>query len=444
MNFKRFFLLLLALTLVIALASCNGGDDNKCESHVDADDNYLCDKCGEHFDDGDETENNETATGVSVTFVVKFDGGETLSGVKFTLTRGDKVYSLESGTDGKVNATVDLGVYEVDVLFETLPEYCWTETYGLKVEEGTETLEIIIVDNTPNGSAENPFWINENETPISVAPGEEIFFNYRGSTVKNVTIESDKLVINFNGNSYSAVDGVVYAQISPAEIGQITIFSIKNVSDSVVDTTLKAYAPLGSEENPFELTGNTATAAVTEDQSLYYIYKAEKDGVLLLVSPTEGNSISVTRNVIKYVEGLEEPIIIPILAQTNGGSAIYAYVKEGEEIKISVSYVGDSLAEDKTHDVEFTVNIYAGTEEDAVPVFGEDAALSIDAGASVVFVAAADGEVVINAAESVTVSLNGELLTPEANGKYGLDVKAYDKFTVVNNSGEISVVGIEL
>lgn len=43
--------LIMTLTLVLGLVSCGGGDS--CE-HVDADDNSLCDKCGEKFSDGDE------------------------------------------------------------------------------------------------------------------------------------------------------------------------------------------------------------------------------------------------------------------------------------------------------------------------------------------------------------------------------------------------------
>ena len=46
---KKFLIILLALTLVMSLASCK-----KCKEHIDADDDYRCDICGENFDDGDE------------------------------------------------------------------------------------------------------------------------------------------------------------------------------------------------------------------------------------------------------------------------------------------------------------------------------------------------------------------------------------------------------
>ena len=445
MNIKRFSVLLLVSMLAFALASCNGGNDSKCDGHVDADDNYLCDKCGEHYDDGDENQNdNQGNTGVNVTFVVRFADGVPLSGVNFTLTRGDKVYSLTSGADGKVTGNIDPATYEVNVDSETLPEYCWADTYGLKVEEGSDILEIIIVDNTPNGSLDNPFWLTETETAISVAPGEEIFFNYRGSTLKNVTIESDDLVINFNGESFAAVNGVVSAQILPEDIGKITVFSIKNISEIAVNTIMKAYAPLGSEENPYELTGNGATATVPYEQAVHYIYTADKDGVIVIIANTSGGNIVATRNVTKYIEGLDEPIIIPIVSSTDESTSIYTYVKAGEEIKVSVTYNGDDAEEGKTNNVEYTVNYYAGTSADPVPVFGDDISLSIDAGASVVFKAAANGTINVSASEAVSLTFGGKELTPDTNGKYTLTVKANDKFTLKNNSDSIEPIEIYL
>lgn len=447
MNFKRFLMLLLALSLVASLAACNGGGgDNTDEcTHVDADDDYLCDKCGEHFDDGDETEGNQPgATNAEISFVVKFADGNTLSGVKFTLTRGDKVYELESGADGSVKHTVDFGTYEVYVDSETLPEYCYADTYGLKIEEGVNSLDIIIVDNTPNGSRENPFWLTENETDISIEPGAELHFNYRGSTLKILTIDNEHLIINFNGESFTPIDGVVSAEIAPAEIGQITTFSIKNGSASPVNAILKAYAPLGTEENPFELSGNTATATVAEEQEMHYIYTAEKDGVLLILNKTEGGSITAVRNLEKYIEGFDEPIIIPIHSQTNDGNSTYTYVKAGEKIKISASYTGNYATDGETHDVEFGFTLYEGTEADPVPVFGDDLSISLDGGASIVFVAAADGTVVISADEGTTLSLNGNALTVGADSRYTIEVKANDRITAENSTEEISRVEIIL
>ena len=447
MNFKRILMLLMAVCLVASLAACNNGGDNTNDecSHVDADDNYLCDKCGEHFDDGDEKQDGGSeTTSAEVNFVVKFSDGKTLSGVKFTLTRGDQIYDLESGADGSVKATVDFGTYEVYVDSETLPEYCYADTYGLKVEEGTSSLDIVIVDNTPNGSLDNPFWLTENETEVSIEAGAELHFNYRGSTLKNLTIENEHLVITYMGESFTAVDGVVSAQIAPAAIGNITTFTIKNTSQSAVNALIKAYASLGTDENPIELTGDTATATVAEEQEVHYIYTAERDGVLLLLSKTEGGSITAVRNLEKYIEGFDEPIIVPIYAQTNEGISTYTYVKAGEQIKISVSYTGDFTTDGETHDVEFGFALYEGTETDPVPVFGDDISISLDGGSSVVFVAAADGTVVLSADEGTSVSLNGENLTPDSDGNYTVEVKANDKINVDNTTTEISRVNITL
>ena len=50
---KKLFLLIFFLLAALSLASCDFGDNPPCE-HRDADDNSLCDECGESYSDGDE------------------------------------------------------------------------------------------------------------------------------------------------------------------------------------------------------------------------------------------------------------------------------------------------------------------------------------------------------------------------------------------------------
>ena len=44
---------IVAVILIIVFTGGNADEGEGCIGHVDADDDYLCDKCGEHFDDGD-------------------------------------------------------------------------------------------------------------------------------------------------------------------------------------------------------------------------------------------------------------------------------------------------------------------------------------------------------------------------------------------------------
>ena len=56
-NLKRILMLLLALSLVFALFSCNDTGDEPCDEHTDDDEDGICDvceECIEHFDDDED------------------------------------------------------------------------------------------------------------------------------------------------------------------------------------------------------------------------------------------------------------------------------------------------------------------------------------------------------------------------------------------------------
>ncbi len=379
------------IALVVVLIIVLGG---KC-NHVDADDDYLCDNCGEHFDDGDEG-GDPASSETEVTFNVVLDNGDTLAGVTFTLKRGDVVHTLTSGADGTVKLTLAVGVYEVEFDSDTLPEYCWGETYGVKIEEGTTSATLSVVDNRPDGSAKKPYTLTEDEVEITLASNQEIYYSTHGASTRYLTINSSNLAVTYNGQNYFAVDGVITVEITSANTDSPAIFSVRNIDVETVTTTMRLESPLGSNDNPIVMTESSATAKVPAEKTVYYTYMADKDGVLVLTTPTLGNSITITRYVTKIVDnnGVEESIIVPILAGTDSGSSAYIPVYEGEEIRIGVSFTAPKnsieLAETdedraKLYSVSFSISVYAGSESDPVPVHDSSIGLTLDAGQSFVF-----------------------------------------------------------
>ena len=379
--------IIVAIVLIILLSG------NKCPGHVDANDDYLCDNCGEHFDDGDEVKPSEN-NGVEVTFTVLLDNGQPLSGVKFTLTRGDKTYSFISGADGTVKQSIIPATYALSYDAETLPEYCWIDIPGVKIENSTTSVTITVIDNKPDGSLNKPFPANDESSEITVAPGEELYFSCRGQSLRYVSIKSDSLVVNYNGETYSAIDGEIKVPVSSVDVETPTIFSVKNISTESVTATMEIYAPLGSYDNPHKLTSTTATAEVVTETSVYYVYTAEKDGVFVISSPTSGNDILITRNIVND----EGEIVSTITAESSEDSKGYIYVTNGDEIKIAISYVApksdDSTkpvadkgneTQTESHTVEFSFNIYGATNEDPVPVYNNDILIRLDAGKTLVF-----------------------------------------------------------
>ena len=393
------------LVAVVVLIILLGGGKNKCE-HIDADDDYLCDKCGEHFDDGDE-EVIPDVKEAEVNFVVRLDNGDTISGIKFILTRGDAVYTLVSGADGSIKAKIPVGVYEVTYDSETIPEYCWGETYGVKIEEGTTSAEIKIVDNRPNGTVGKPYPVSADAMDITIAPGEELYYSCRGVSLRYLTIENSDLVVNYDGESYSAIDGIISVGVVSSDVETPIIFSVKNPTSDSISASMEIIAPLGSSDNPIEMTESHATCQLADGESIYYRYLVEKEGVLVLTTPTEGSDILITRNIIVINENGEEEVRNTI---TEGASAEYAgyiFVKENDEILIRVSYVApeeegapEAQVESEPVEVEFAIAHYAATDDEPAPIDNSQLNIRLDAGASVTFS--------VKAGMTLSVSVNGE------------------------------------
>ena len=373
MNFKKFFVILLALTVVLSFVACKDDKEDKkeCEGHVDVNDDYLCDKCGVNFDDGDEAPAVVVPKEYDITFVVKLDNGEPLSGIKFTLTRGAKSFALESDSNGIASQKLEAGPYAIEYDYETLPEYCVPDTFGFKLEEDTSTVELVIVNNTPDGTATKPFPVRENETEITLNAGEEIYFVYRGATTKKLTIAEEGITVSYNGTTYNAENGVVSLDFYP-EIGKETLYSVKNNTDSLITTTMSLIAPLGSNENPIPLTESSSVASVSEEETVYYKWTADMDGVLVVTSNCENNNISLSKVI-------ENDVLI--ISQTTGSKAAYLVIKTGEEVTIGVSAINTT----DPIDVDFAIKAYAGTESDPVPVLTDNIYISLSPNQSIIF-----------------------------------------------------------
>lgn len=347
---KKFLTLLLALALVFTLASCVD-EEPVCE-HVDADDDYNCDKCGEHFDDGDENVDdgsNDAAT-ISVTFKVVLDDGAFVPGVKFTLTRSNKDHSYVSGADGSVVAELEAGLYYVNYDYDSLPEGCLPDTSGVKVEEGTKEISLILINNIPDGSAKKPFPISDGETAVTLAAGETLHYNYRGSSVKYLSVDVSGVEVSFGGDIYSLEAGNLPLTINP-QIGEESIFALKNTTESELSFTLYLESPVGSYENPIELSENSMSVTVNYETVVYYNWTVTKDGVLTVTSDDERNNIHVRRIIENDV---------PIDRQTNGELSVSMEVKAGDVITIGVSALeANNSHANQEYDIEisFTLSV---------------------------------------------------------------------------------------
>ncbi len=435
---KKIIILLLAITLIFALASCKKDKDNQptdCSGHVDADDNHKCDKCNADFEDGDEVVEIPT-TYRNVTFSFTLEDGTPVEGVSFTVERGSNIFNLVTGTDGKATQELATGLYSLNCDYTTLPEFCSIDTYGFKVEENTSSVVILVTNNTPDGSREKPFPTSDEPTDLVIDVSQEIFFTYRGTSVQHITINSSDVIVNFNGESYSAVDGLISVVIAPEEIGELTIFSIKNVSGAEAYITLEMISPLGSFDNPIEINADYFGDLFQDGVIRYYKWTAPKDGVFI-ARPTMANAnVTVRRNITKIVDG--EEIIIPIVMQSDDGSAVYMSVDAGDEIIIGLTAVDPGI----TTSIELALLLYEGTASDPVPMYNNSVAISLDGGESLMFIAIGSNGVSIDECHDLIAKCGSNTCTSEG-GSISFDLVDWS-FEIINTSEDRNSIIIKL
>ena len=336
MNIRRLLALAFCLALMFSLASCG-----KCKAHVDKDDDYKCDNCGEDYDDGDEAPSTPCAT---VKFTLRLDTGESIPGVTFTLTRSDeKVYELTTGADGTVTILIEVGAYYLDC--SNLPENCILETPGVKIKEDTTSAELVAINNTPDGSQKKPFFISENENQVLLAPGQEIFYICHASSVRYIKVYNEQITITYDGDTYEAQDGCVEVLLKAVSGGHAE-FSLKNNSNDEILTTFYVEAPLGSRDNPIEISGNSLDVYLSTDSVIYYSWTAERDGVLVVERPVQGVDISLTKN----LEGN-----VPVQSDTSENGVASMVVSAGDVIKIEISVNSEKVGDLTQTQISFII-----------------------------------------------------------------------------------------
>ena len=340
----------LVAIVVVVLVVLLGGNGNKTPdcTHVDKDDDYLCDLCGEHFDDGDEEPEQPAVTTNDVTFIVKLDDGTVLSGAKFAIVRGESRIDLESDANGKACATLERLAYSIEYDTDTLPDYCMPDTFGFKVEEGTHEVTLVVTDNTPNGTMAKPFPILESEIAVNIGAGQELIYIYRGNSMKILSLDNADIIVKCLDEERTATaENPIY--VVPTDIGQATMITLKNPTNEDISCTLHFDAKPGSSENPIEVDESGATVTVNSETFIYYSFTATKDGVITLNCDNERNNITLTRI-------LENDV--PEVKQTFGLSSLSMEVKEGDVITIGVSALeANDNHQNKDYNVEISFTI---------------------------------------------------------------------------------------
>ena len=420
---------LLVVGIILAVILLGGGENEEvCPGHVDKDDDLKCDKCSADYDDGEE--GTEIAK-ENCTFTVVDSDGQKVAGAKFTLERGSVKETLTSDANGVASVALMATTYTVTFDYNSIPEGFQPSVYSVEVTADSTSFELLLVNNNPNGTAERPYYIVENETPIVLLADEEVYYNIRGGSGKTLSIECDEVIVTFNGTPYEPVDGVIEIYIE-SEVDAMNVFSIKNTTTADLDIVIHLESPLGSMDNPIEMTENTVKAEVYVGTSQWYKWTASASGVVLVGSSNPRNNISLINQKTNAVSDT-----------TDGTLGEYMMVSEGDVVLVSVSAMSSREDDSATCEIEFSVALYAGIESDTIPVVKNNFGLSFRAGASLIFITENGGELTISDSD-VTVTYNGETYSPSKLGIVKVTLEAGAIFTITNTSDAPNGIDVEI
>ena len=370
---KKILLILLCLMLAascLVMTAC-GGDDTTCTSHVDADSNGKCDNCGatvevqctEHVDADNDYLCDTCGAAVlpagpaqiDVTLTVKDDSGKVLSGFTAILSHeeNEEYNSVTSASDanGKITAKLYTGTYYVsfDYDVDTLGYYL-TETNSITVADDTTSLELVLIDNNPDGSVDKPYTIMAGENEVLVPAGASYnfiiyravnqFFDATGATGIKIDYSDAEYTADAYGNIYFALLGV---DTNSAEQLVIT-----NTTDADITFSVEVVSAPGTYGNPIVL--DTVGAAVTtpaldSDETFYYTYTATASGRFTITIGTDG----------AYVAMLNSTTYENVNSDEDAADGVIAFeVNEGDVIVIDIT-LDNAVSSDAT--VTFTPDL---------------------------------------------------------------------------------------
>ena len=371
---KKILLFILCFSLIISsliLASC--GDDI-CTEHKDDDKNSVCDNCGEmltppekepcdlHTDadsDGEcdvcgESLGAPAPKEVTLTFNVKDQYGKALTGItpafKDLSNDNSSLVFATPSADGTLTAKLKTGKYFVTYDYDVdAIGYYLTDTSEITVTADMTTVDLILIDNNPNGTLERPFPLSVGENDVIVPANSSYYYIVYRAVKLYVGIEKAGISVTYGEDVYTPdSDGSISFALNGVDTNSAEIFVINNTTASDLTFTVKVNSLPGTSGNPFviENLGEEITVEnIEKDTIIYYSYTATASGKIELKLNSENSYASMinTRN----------SVAVNTSDSLNG--VITVEVLEGDEILIdctvtaegasSVSFVIDRVQE---------------------------------------------------------------------------------------------------
>ena len=260
-----------------------------------------------------------------------------------TFTYGDINIDLEE-TDTNLDEDDDPNTNE----YEMMPGQEIVKDPKITVKAGMEPVALEVMDNTPNGSEERPFVINEDSLTVTVPAGETYHFTLFGGYNRTLHVTDAGAEILFRDQTYAPDEnGSIAVRIVTDSPRDHAYVALTNKNGDTREITLTLVSDPGAMDNPIviETLGEAITANVPQDGMVYYRWTATAAGKLTVTSADAINNISLNNLANSKVTDL-----------TNGAESVTLEVAEGDTITIVVSVIGgDKQAE--TNPVTFTLTL---------------------------------------------------------------------------------------
>ncbi len=301
--------ILLALAVLMATTVAMSACGSVC-NHMDNDQNKFCDICGASLETSAETvaesdteteteaetpAESETTSTVDVTLTVKDQFGNLIAGAALRIIGdgNETVAALTTEADGHAVVTLPEGNYSV--IFDELPEYHLAETMPLTVTADTELVELEIINNTPDGSAAHPFFIDTATTVMTFAANQTYHYTMFAGDRRSIVIENAAdIEITLNGTTHTPDEtGLIRVPMSADQ--QQARMDLSVTSRIAQEVTITIDTEAGASDNPIVIEElGTLTVTVPKDTIMYYSYTVTSASELWVTSEDPTNNISLT------------------------------------------------------------------------------------------------------------------------------------------------------
>lgn len=364
MKFGKLLLLLALATALILSATACGDKNAVCTNHVDANKDLVCDNCQapltcvNHEDANQDGQcdicyailggspsqgGDEDVVEVDYLIRLSDDAGNPIAGaVLHILYNGELIDTVTTNENGVWEGVIETGTYFIS--YEVIPEGYLATQSTLNVTKTSTEFDLVLVDNTPVGTIDRPFVPQSGASDWTIPAGETVYFAIPHPGIRALKIAGTGITMITDADTFTTDAGDIEIMIVEDDTFSSYRFSLKGSESADTVATITLASPLGSTDNPIEIseTGSDVTATVTKGGKIYYKWTATANGTLTVTSAQNYNNIDLQNTMTSTSSGF-----------SNGAESVSIAVSEGDVIVICVA----SLSEEDASSITFALTI---------------------------------------------------------------------------------------